>query len=67
MAGNRKGVIAVVYNGLRGYGVSSALRGCFTAEKPVWATRRLFLQVSEKGLENASFALILAFLGGFFV
>ena len=58
-------MIAVVYNGFRGYEVSSALRGCFTAEKPVWAKRRLFLQVSEKGMKNASFAPILAFLGDF--
>jgi len=41
------------------------LRGCFAAEKPVWARRAVFFWLSEKRLKNASFGVILAFLEDF--
>jgi len=43
------------------------LEGCFEAEEPVWARRTVFLWVSVKRMKNASFAVILTFLGDFSV
>jgi len=62
-AGDGRGMITVVFNRFRGWEVSSALRGCSAAEKPVWAKTGLFLQVPEKRLKDASFGVILTFLG----